>query len=103
MQWEGACDFTGEISAALLRDLFVNLNVCSGTANAAAFLVRSDEIVIRKLRAAHEEACARRSCVGETLAKRSSRGNGRQNLVDPVCAAALTGLALAKDCRGKTV
>ena len=73
MYWEKSGAFTGEISAALLRDLFVRY-VVLGHSERRALLGETDEIVNRKVRAAHEASLRPIVCVGETLEQRE-RGN----------------------------
>ena len=73
MYWEKNGAFTGEISAALLRDLFVRY-VVLGHSERRALLGETDEIVNRKVRAAHEASLRPIVCVGETLEERE-RGN----------------------------
>jgi len=73
MHWEKNGAFTGEISAALLRDLFVRY-VILGHSERRTFFGETDEIVIRKVRAAHEATLRPIVCIGETLEQRQ-RGN----------------------------
>src|SRR6266478_3814971 len=73
MYWEKNGPFTGEISAALLRDLFVHY-VVLGHSERRRLFGESDEIVNRKVRAAHEASLRPIVCVGETL-KQRDRGN----------------------------
>lgn len=73
MHWEGNGPFTGEISAALLRDLFVRY-VVLGHSERRALFGETDEIVNRKVRAAHEATLRPIVCVGETLEQRD-KGN----------------------------
>src|SRR6266516_2325786 len=73
MYWERSGDFTGEISAALLRDLFVHY-VVLGHSERRILFGETDEIVNRKVRAAHEATLRPIVCVGETLEQRD-RGN----------------------------
>src|SRR6201987_4226281 len=65
--------FTGEISAALLRDLFVNY-VVLGHSERRTLFGETDEIVNRKVRAAHAAALRPIVCIGETLEQRD-KGN----------------------------
>ena len=67
MYWERSGAFTGEISAALLRDLFVHY-VVLGHSERRTLFGETDEIVNRKVRAAHEAALHPIVCIG----KRSS-------------------------------
>jgi len=53
MHWDRSGAFTGEISAALLRDLFVRY-VVLGHSERRTLFCETDEIVNRKVRAAHE-------------------------------------------------
>ncbi len=69
MYWEKSGAFTGEISAAMLRDLFVRY-VVLGHSERRQLLGETDEIVNRKVRAAHEAALRPIVCVGETLEQR---------------------------------
>jgi triosephosphate isomerase len=69
MHWERSGAFTGEISAALLRDLFVRY-VVLGHSERRTFFGETDEIVNRKVRAAHEATLRPIVCIGETLEQR---------------------------------
>jgi triosephosphate isomerase len=73
MHWERNGAFTGEISAALLRDLFVHY-VVLGHSERRRLFGETDEIVNKKVRAAHEATLRPIVCVGETLEQRD-RGN----------------------------
>ena len=73
MHWEKNGPYTGEISAALLRDLFVRY-VVLGHSERRSLFGETDEIVNRKVRAAHEATLRPIVCVGETLDQRD-RGN----------------------------
>src|ERR1700687_3216501 len=73
MYWEKSGAFTGEISAALLRDLFVHY-VVLGHSERRILFGETDEIVNRKVHAAHEATLRPIVCVGETLEQRE-RGN----------------------------
>src|SRR5437764_1133016 len=73
MYWEKNGPFTGEISAALLRDLFVQF-VVLGHSERRRLFGETDEMVNRKVRAAHGAALRPIVCVGETLEQRD-RGN----------------------------
>ena len=66
MYWEKSGPFTGEISASLLRDLFVHY-VVLGHSERHTLFGETDEIVNRKVRAAHEAKMRPIVCVGETL------------------------------------
>ena len=78
MHWERGGAFTGEISAALLRDLFVHY-VVLGHSERRILFGETDEIVNRKVRAAHEAALRPIVCIGETLEQRE-RGNVKKIL-----------------------
>jgi triosephosphate isomerase (TIM) len=71
--WEKSGPFTGEISAALLRDLFVHY-VVLGHSERRTLFGETDEIVNRKVRAAHEATLRPIVCIGETLEQRD-KGN----------------------------
>ena len=73
MHWERNGPFTGEISAPLLRDLFVHY-VVLGHSERRRLFGETDEIVNRKVRAALEATLRPIVCVGETLEQRE-RGN----------------------------
>jgi triosephosphate isomerase (TIM) len=61
MHWERGGAFTGEISAALLRDLFVHY-VVLGHSERRILFWETDEIVNRKVRAAHHATLSRKYC-----------------------------------------
>ena len=69
MHWERSGPFTGEISPAMLRELFVRY-VVLGHSERRAMFGETDEIVNRKVRAAYEEVLRPILCVGETLEQR---------------------------------
>ena len=69
MHWERSGAFTGEISPAMLRDLFVRY-VVLGHSERRTLFGETDEIVNRKVLAAHENMLRPIVCVGETLAQR---------------------------------
>ena len=73
MYWEKNGAFTGEISASLLRDLFVNY-VVLGHSERRTLFGETDEMVNRKVRAAREAKLRPIVCVGETLDQRD-KGN----------------------------
>jgi triosephosphate isomerase len=73
MYWEKSGAFTGEISAALLRDLFVHY-VVLGHSERRTLFGETDEMVNRKVRAAHEAKLRPIVCIGETLEQRD-KGN----------------------------
>src|SRR5437588_6712880 len=69
MYWEKSGAFTGEISAAMLRDLFVRY-VVLGHSERRILLDETNEMVNRKVRAAHEAGLRPIVCIGETLEQR---------------------------------
>lgn len=69
MHWERSGAFTGEISPAMLRDLFVRY-VVLGHSERRTLFGETDDIVNRKVRAAHEAMLRPIVCVGETLEQR---------------------------------
>src|SRR5438270_14088621 len=69
MHWERSGAFTGEISSAMLSDLFVRY-VVLGHSERRAMFGETDEIVNRKARAAHEASLRPIVCIGETLEQR---------------------------------
>ncbi|MEP7072150.1 MAG: triose-phosphate isomerase [Verrucomicrobiota bacterium] len=69
MYWEKSGAFTGEISATMLRDLYVRY-VVLGHSERRQLFGETDEMVNRKARAAHEAALRPIVCVGETLEQR---------------------------------
>ena len=71
MHWERSGAFTGEISPAMLRDLFVRY-VVLGHSERRTLFGETDEIVNRKVRAAHEATLRPILCVGESLAQREA-------------------------------
>src|SRR5438874_12626854 len=73
MYWKRSGASTGEISAALLRDLFVHY-VLLGHSERRTWFGETDEIVNRKVRAAHAAPLRPIVCVGETLEQRD-KGN----------------------------
>ena len=71
MYWERSGAFTGEISAAQLRDLFVRY-VVLGHSERRSLFGETNEIVNKKVRAAHEATLRPIVCVGETLKEREA-------------------------------
>src|SRR5438093_9203208 len=69
MHWEHSGAFTGEISAAMLRDLFVRY-VVLGHSERRQMFREADEIGNRNVRAALEATLRPIVCVGETLEQR---------------------------------
>ena len=73
MHWEPNGAFTGEISAALLRDLLVRY-VVIGHSERRQYFGETDEIVNRKVHVAHDATLRPIVCIGETVDERE-RGN----------------------------
>lgn len=92
MHWERSGAFTGEISPAMLRELFVRY-VVLGHSERRALFGETDEIVNRKVRAAHENLLRPIVCVGETLEQRE-RGE-----VEKVLSSQLYGSLAGMDAR----
>ena len=84
MHWERNGAFTGEISTAQLRDLFVRY-VILGHSERRALFGETDEIVNKKVRAAHEANLRPIVCIGETLQQRDD------DLVEKVLSTQLRG------------
>src|SRR5260221_6738979 len=72
MHAEKSGAFTGEISAAMLRELFVRY-VVLGHSERRTLFGETDEIVNRKTHAAHAATLRPIVCIGETLAERDCR------------------------------
>src|SRR4026207_955376 len=83
MYWERSGAFTGEISPAMLRDLFVRY-VVLGHSERRTLFGETDEIVNRKVRAAHEATLRPIVCIGETLQQRD-KGNVDKILSIQLC------------------
>ncbi len=71
MYWERSGAFTGEISAAMLRDLFVRY-VVLGHSERRQLFGETDEMVNRKVRFAQEATLRPIVCIGETLEQRDA-------------------------------
>ena len=71
MHWEKSGAFTGEISAGMLRDLFVRY-VVLGHSERRSLFGETDAIVNKKLHAAHEATLKPILCIGETLEQRDA-------------------------------
>src|SRR2546423_9125110 len=69
MHWERSGAVTGEISPAMLRDLFVRY-VVLGHSERRTLFGETDEVVNRKVRSAHEAMLRPILCVGESLEQR---------------------------------
>ncbi len=71
MHWEKSGAFTGEISAAMLRELFVRY-IILGHSERRTYFGETDEIVNKKLKTALEASLEPIVCIGETLAERDA-------------------------------
>ena len=71
MHWEKNGAFTGEISAQMLRELYVRY-VVLGHSERRSLFGETDQIVNRKVRAALEATLRPIVCIGETLEERDS-------------------------------
>ena len=71
MHWEKPGAFTGEISAPMLRELYVRY-VVLGHSERRTLFGESDEIVNKKTRAAIDAALRPIVCIGETLSERDA-------------------------------
>jgi len=92
MHWERSGAFTGEISAPMLRDLFVRY-VVIGHSERRTLFGETDKIVNRKVRAAHDSALRPIVCIGETLEQRE-KGN-----VDKILSIQLRGSLAGLDAK----
>jgi triosephosphate isomerase len=89
MYFEKSGAFTGEVSAAMLRELFVRY-VVLGHSERRTIFGETDEIVNRKTHAAHEAVLKPIVCIGETLAERD--GGKVQEVLDRQIRGSLAGL-----------
>ncbi len=71
MHWEKGGAFTGEISAGMLRELFVRFIVL-GHSERRSLFGETDEIVNKKTKAALEASLKPIVCIGETLEERDA-------------------------------
>lgn len=71
MHWEKRGAFTGEVSAAMLRDMYCHY-VILGHSERRALFGETDEIVNRKLKAALQANLHPIVCLGETLEQRQA-------------------------------
>lgn len=71
MHWEKSGAFTGEVSAAMLRDLYCHY-VILGHSERRAMFGETDEVVNRKVKAALASNLHPIVCIGETLSQRKS-------------------------------
>jgi triosephosphate isomerase len=92
MHWEKNGAFTGEISAQMLRELYVRY-VVLGHSERRSLFGETDEVVNRKVRAALEASLRPIVCIGETLEERDS---GRvEAVLEKQIAGSLAGLSAA--------
>ncbi len=89
MHWEKPGAYTGEVCAAMLRDVFVNY-VVLGHSERRTFFGETDEIVNKKTHAAHANALRPIVCIGETLAERD--GGLVEKVLDTQIRGSLAGL-----------
>ena len=94
LHWEKSGAFTGEISAAMLRELFVRY-VVLGHSERRTLFGETDEIVNKKVKAALEATLDPIVCIGETLG--SATGGRLRKCLPARCAEASPGLA-PKSC-----
>jgi len=83
--------FTGEVSAAMLRELFVRY-VVLGHSERRTIFGETDEMVNKKTHAAHEAALKPIVCIGETLAERD--GGQVETVLDRQIRGSLAGLSV---------
>jgi triosephosphate isomerase len=89
MHWEKSGAFTGEVSPAMLRDLFCHF-VILGHSERRQYFSETDEVVNRKTKAALANNLTPIVCVGETLQEREA---GRmQDVVTTQVKGSLAGL-----------
>jgi len=89
MAFEKSGAFTGEISAAMLRDLYVRY-VVLGHSERRTLFGETDAIVNKKVHAAHEASLKPILCVGETLAERD--GDRVEEVLETQLRGSLAGL-----------
>ncbi len=89
MHWEKPGAYTGEVCAAMLRDLFVNY-VVVGHSERRTYFGETDEIVNKKTLAAHANSLRPIVCIGETLAERD--GGLVEKVLDTQIRGSLAGL-----------
>ena len=89
MHWEKSGAFTGEISAAMLRELFARY-VILGHSERRTLFGETDEIVNKKTKAALAATLIPIVCIGETLAERD--GNRVEEVLEKQLTGSLAGL-----------
>ena len=90
MHFEKSGAFTGEISAAMLRDLFVRY-VVLGHSERRTLFCETDAIVNKKVHAAHEATLKPILCIGETLEQRD--GGKVEEVLETQLRGSLAGLS----------
>jgi triosephosphate isomerase len=90
MYFEKSGAYTGEVSAAMLRELFVRY-VVLGHSERRTIFGETDEVVNRKTKAAHEALLKPIVCIGETLAERD--GGKVEEVLDRQIRGSLAGLS----------
>jgi triosephosphate isomerase len=89
MHWEKSGAFTGEIAAAMLRELYCHY-VILGHSERRAYFHETDDIVNKKTKSALAANLKPIVCVGETLADRD--GNRTNDVVETQVRGSLAGL-----------
>ena len=89
MHWEKSGAFTGEISASMLRELFIRY-VVVGHSERRTLFGETDEIVNKKTKAALAATLIPIVCIGETLAERD--GNRVEEVLEKQLTGSLAGL-----------
>jgi triosephosphate isomerase (TIM) len=89
MHWEKSGAFTGEISASMLRELFVNY-VVLGHSERRTLFGETDAIVNKKTLAAYANALRPIVCIGETLEERD--GGKVEQVLDTQIRGSLAGV-----------
>jgi triosephosphate isomerase len=90
MYFEKSGAYTGEVSAAMLRELFVRY-VVLGHSERRTIFKETDEVINKKTRAAHEAVLKPIVCIGETLAERD--GGKVEEVLDRQIRGSLAGLS----------
>lgn len=90
MHWEKSGAYTGEVSASMLRELFVRY-IIVGHSERRTLFGETDEIVNKKTKAALEASLKPIVCVGETLEQRD--GNQVEQVLERQIRGSLAGLS----------